>query len=191
MAAEMAERIGARVRARREELGLTQAEVARRMPGTTTSDQLSRWERGKHQPQNLDSLAEALEVDVSYFYAPAPASTETPDLFPPMETPDRLARLERQLGEFKSEVLDELAGVREELRKAFNGRTEQGADIIDRLDALEESVNRQAERQTTRAIAAAVEKIGSEFAARQAAEDGQAEPTPKARTTQRRRSRTA
>jgi transcriptional regulator with XRE-family HTH domain len=81
MAVEIAERIGARMRERREELGLTQAEVARRIEGKTTSDQVSRWERGKHQPNDLGPIARVLEVDVSYFYAPRPETDETPDLF--------------------------------------------------------------------------------------------------------------
>jgi transcriptional regulator with XRE-family HTH domain len=97
MAVEMAERVGARMRERREELGLTQAKVAEKIDGVTP-DQISRWERGKHMPRDLKPVADALEVTESYFYAPAPDKTETPDLLG-KDSESQLDRVERQIAE--------------------------------------------------------------------------------------------
>lgn len=107
--AEMAERVGARMRQRREELRLTQAELALRIEGKTTGDQVSRWERGKHQPNDLGPIARALEVDVAYFYVPPAAANgnndngdagPTPDPFnAPDALTERLDRIERRLNE--------------------------------------------------------------------------------------------
>jgi transcriptional regulator with XRE-family HTH domain len=122
MAAEMAERIGQRMQARRAELGLTQAEVATRIEGKTTSDQVSRWERGRHQPQNLAPIAKALEVDASYFYAPEPNKTVTPDLLDGALAGD--GSIQEQLAEMgkaidkQADALVTQAGVLEELRDA-------------------------------------------------------------------------
>lgn len=74
MAAEHVERMGRRGAARREELGLTQAEVAARIPGKTDGNQVSKWERGAHKPndQNLEQWARALDWEVSAFLADEP-----------------------------------------------------------------------------------------------------------------------
>lgn len=101
MAAEYVARIGERIRTRREELGLTQEEVARRLPGKVTGQRVSLWERGEHQPRadSLEAVAKALDVPVTYFLAAAPDKTETPDLVatmgPPRSSEDRLEAVER------------------------------------------------------------------------------------------------
>lgn len=81
VAAEYLERLGERIRERREELRLTREEVARAMPGKTSGNQVYRWEKGLHQPgpENLQALAGVLRVEVSYFLVAAPAAG-TPDL---------------------------------------------------------------------------------------------------------------
>jgi transcriptional regulator with XRE-family HTH domain len=105
MAAEYVARIGERIRTRREELGLTQEEVARRLPGKVTGQRVSLWERGEHQPRadSLEALAKALDVSVSYFLAAQPDKTQTPDLVGTMSnersnggyiSEDRMRRLE-------------------------------------------------------------------------------------------------
>jgi len=121
MAAEMAERVGARMRERREELGLTQAQVALRIAGKATSDQVSRWERGRHQPQDLAPIAQALEVDPSYFIVPAPDKTSTPDLSKPLDTDqarlvallesvEGLLKKQNQLLDRQSRILEKIEG---------------------------------------------------------------------------------
>lgn len=83
MAAEYLQRMGARMAQRRRELGLTQEEVARQLPGTIAGGQVSKWERGLHRPKDdvLEAVARVLDVDVSYFLAaPAEKRNGTPDL---------------------------------------------------------------------------------------------------------------
>ncbi|MDE2103204.1 MAG: helix-turn-helix transcriptional regulator [Patescibacteria group bacterium] len=73
VAAEFLERMGDRLRERREEMGLSRGEVARRMSGKVNENQIYRWENGKHQPNpdTLEELARVLEREVSYFMTPA------------------------------------------------------------------------------------------------------------------------
>lgn len=65
--------IAAKAILRRGELGLSQAQVARRM-GTTKSA-VSRIESGRHRTSllTLEKLAEALEMDLAINFAPKPA----------------------------------------------------------------------------------------------------------------------
>src|SRR4051812_45219376 len=74
MAVEYLERMGARMRERREELGLSRDLVAREMGGLTTGNQIYRWETGRHQagPEALERLAGVLKVDVAYFMGDGP-----------------------------------------------------------------------------------------------------------------------
>jgi transcriptional regulator with XRE-family HTH domain len=91
MAAEHVERIGARIRQRREELGLSRDAVARQMSGTTNGNAVYRWEKGKHEPrpEALEDLARVLDVSVAYFYVDQPdKSAGTPDLMRQFETND-------------------------------------------------------------------------------------------------------
>lgn len=82
VAAEFVERLGARMREQRETLGLSMAEVARRMPGKVSENQVYRWELGKHQPKpdTLEALAKVLGTTVATLMAPTPDKTVTPDL---------------------------------------------------------------------------------------------------------------
>lgn len=74
MAATFRERVGERIRDARKAKGMTQAQVARLLPGTTHPTEVSRWERGKTLPQTptLEALAKALDRDPSYFLVPGP-----------------------------------------------------------------------------------------------------------------------
>jgi len=63
--AEEAELIGRRMAERRIELGLTQREVAERMPGSTQGSDVSRWARGKHSPEPMPQIAEALATTIA------------------------------------------------------------------------------------------------------------------------------
>lgn len=83
MAAAYLERMGERIRARREELGLSRADVARLMPGKTNENAVYRWEKGLHRPNDdtLEALAEVLKTTVGQLLADEPDKSLTPDLF--------------------------------------------------------------------------------------------------------------
>jgi transcriptional regulator with XRE-family HTH domain len=74
MAAEYLERQGRRIRERRDELGLSRDEVARRMGGKENGNSIYRWEKGRHEPSPdaRERLATALGVDVAYFFSDDP-----------------------------------------------------------------------------------------------------------------------
>jgi transcriptional regulator with XRE-family HTH domain len=101
MASERARQIGERIKARREQLQLTQEELARKTEAPAiTGNVISRWERGSNRPSqpNLEALANALEVAEGYLTfgnerpAPVPAAVDGQLL-------DRLAGIEARLGE--------------------------------------------------------------------------------------------
>lgn len=98
MAIDMAERIGNRLRARREELGLSRPRLAKMLPGSVDANQIYKWEKGLHRPQDdtLQALAEVLEVDVSYFHMAEPEAG-TPDLMGALSDGSQLDRVEAKL----------------------------------------------------------------------------------------------
>lgn len=106
VAAEFVERLGARMRERREALDLSMAEVARRMPGKVSENQVYRWELGKHQPKpdTLEALAKVLETSVAALMAPAPTADETPDLSDGVSVEDRLTAIEDALKRLQFEI---------------------------------------------------------------------------------------
>jgi transcriptional regulator with XRE-family HTH domain len=122
VATEMSARIGERIRERREELGMrTQRELADLIPSDTVTNQtVSNWERGVNQPspRYLRELAEALQVDVSYFLQlrDKPAKGKTPDPFDG-SIQEQLAEMGKAI-EKQAEALVTQAGVLEELRDA-------------------------------------------------------------------------
>lgn len=65
--AEEAELIGGRIRELRKARGWTQRELAERMKGHAEGKDISRWENGKHVPEqpNLKALADALETTIA------------------------------------------------------------------------------------------------------------------------------
>lgn len=99
VAAEFLERMGRRMRERREELGYSRAEVARRMPGKTNENQVYRWEKGLHSPNvdTLEALAKVLDCEVAYFMTEPPDKTETPNLFAVNGDGDRLIEIDKKL----------------------------------------------------------------------------------------------
>lgn len=118
VAAEYLERMGQRIRERREELGLSRADVARAMPGKTNENAIYRWEKGAHRPQDdaLEALAGVLGVeDWTYFIATEPDKSATPDMFQPAfpiealegALAEVLAEIKAQLAE-QTQVLDEI-----------------------------------------------------------------------------------
>lgn len=79
--AEEAEAIGARIRERREELKLSQRELAEKMDGRTESKDVSRWENGKVLPRSttLSVIAEALGTSVVDLRAGPMADRKEPE----------------------------------------------------------------------------------------------------------------
>lgn len=61
---EFRKRVGGRIRDRRVALGMSQGQLARKLPGTVEGSQVSRWERGESFPTyaNVIALARALGV---------------------------------------------------------------------------------------------------------------------------------
>lgn len=107
VAKAQAQKIGRRIRERRDELELTQKELAARMTASPGADaqQVSNWERGIHKPSddNLEILAEALETDMADLVS-GPLSErkpkgDTPDLAAALngDRPPELAKLQEQL----------------------------------------------------------------------------------------------
>lgn len=69
MASERNQAIGERLKRRREELGLTQEELAQQISSiTVTGNVLSRWERGRNRPSSvyLEELAQIMGVSTGY-----------------------------------------------------------------------------------------------------------------------------
>lgn len=82
--AEHVERMGRRIKERRLELGLKQIELARQISDSVDSSQISRWERGKHDPSSdhKEALAAALDTTVGDLMAGPEAERETTDETP-------------------------------------------------------------------------------------------------------------
>lgn len=123
MAADFLEALGRRIERRREELHLSRAEIARRMPGKVNENQVYRWERGKHlpKPDTLEALADVLGVSVAELMAPEPDKTSTPDPF--AATGPTTGRLEERL-----------AAIEEQLRLLRSHNEARHAEVISRID---------------------------------------------------------
>jgi len=115
MAEEHVIAIGARLRARREELHLSQGAVARQLPGTVDGNQVSRWERGVHKPsdETLEHLAKALETEVATFYVDPPPERAAPDLMGTLNGNggDPVPALQAQLTRIETMLADLLSRV--------------------------------------------------------------------------------
>lgn len=102
---EFKERVGRRIADARDAKGWTQVQLARHMPSSVDGATISRWEKGKVMPTvHLDALAEALDVDPSYFMAPEPEPA-TPDLIGALATDSPQQQLDR-IESMLREVLD-------------------------------------------------------------------------------------
>lgn len=106
MASEQAAKIGARLRARREELGLTRRHLAHQMDGLATENDLYRWESGKHRPQDdtLSAIAKALGRDYAWAMGLSTERAETPDLFAVPQDATQLDRIEAKLNAIYSVI---------------------------------------------------------------------------------------
>lgn len=148
MAAEYLERMGARIRERRLELGLSRSDVARDMPGKTNENAIYRWEKGLHRPQDdaLEALATVLKVaGPEYFLVEEAADTgAAPDLLGalvPKDARDRLElaavlqRLEERVEELHAKV-DELA------ERLVDPAFGTGTFLLDAMRALSPNLGR-------------------------------------------------
>ena len=106
VAAEFLERMGQRIRERRDELGYSRSDVARLMPGKTNENAVYRWEKGQHQPNpdTLQALAKALGCDVAYFMSEPPEKMNAPDLFAVNGDGDRLEQIVATLAEIQDQL---------------------------------------------------------------------------------------
>lgn len=138
MASERGRKIGARMRERREELGLSQSAVADEFPGASvTKDYISRWELGKVTVSDdyLEQAAEALRTTVADLVAGPVAEREqaTPDVLGALEgdVPAALARIEKKL----DEALKRPALTAEQARDYLNELMWQAAQAAPEPDA--------------------------------------------------------
>ena len=142
MALEHIEKRAGRIRARREELGLTQEDVADRMqdiyreknpearPDRTRGQMVSDWERAENEPspRKLELLAEALQTTVAELSVDAPdKSGPTPDPFSQNGSSTesgtvaalmtRIDELESAADSRHSELMSKLSEVSDELER--------------------------------------------------------------------------
>lgn len=135
MAAEYKARVGARIREAREARGWTQTQLARELPGTVDGASVSRWETGKvmPQPDTLDALATALEVDVSYFLVEKPRRP----------VPDLMAELGGSQAEGLGERLDRILALLEYLASE-DARRRLAEEIVSELEDVAEACDLRA-----------------------------------------------
>jgi transcriptional regulator with XRE-family HTH domain len=131
MAKAQAARIGKRIRERRDELDLTQRELADLMtaaPGVG-SQEVSNWERGLHRPNdtNLELLAEALQTTEADLVA-GPHSERQPA----GDTPDVIGSLNG----------NSAPGDTDELRAQLDRIEENQQNLIAIIEAQAESTSR-------------------------------------------------
>lgn len=126
MASQHAERIGGRIRARREEMGLKQRQLADLIPSDAVDNQrISDWERGVNMPsaRYMEMLADALQRPIAWFHEEAGEPQDTPDLMGALAgTPGQLDRIEAKIDALtklvaQAELERELAAVDERKRK--------------------------------------------------------------------------
>jgi transcriptional regulator with XRE-family HTH domain len=142
--AEQAERVGGRISELRQERGWSKAEMARRMEGLTSGNDVSRWEKGQHLPRSdtLEAIASLLDTTVADLYAGPAAERDdrgaTPDLLSTLngDPTERLARIEEVLERMEArqvEALAIVAGIQHDLqarpqrrRRPADGEAESG-----------------------------------------------------------------
>lgn len=110
--AEQAERVGGRISELRQERGWSKAEMARRMEGLTSGNDVSRWEKGQHLPRSdtLEAIASLLDTTVADLYAGPIAQRESAG-----PTPDLLGALD-------GDTAEQLAAIRADLKELLEGQ---------------------------------------------------------------------
>jgi transcriptional regulator with XRE-family HTH domain len=131
MVAEHTALVGRRIAEAREEAGLTQAELAAKIPGKAGSDQVSKWERGIHRPgdDTLAQIGKATGKPLAWFHtSPADKSNGTPALMETLEPDDDQSQLDR-IEAMLAELLRRVPPTTEELLDA----AKTGASTAERL----------------------------------------------------------
>jgi transcriptional regulator with XRE-family HTH domain len=137
MVSDHAERIGARIRERREELGLTRRDLIRQIDGIISDNDLYRWETGKHRPRDdtLTVIAEALGRD--YAWAVGMPSGQPDEA---LAAPGQLDRIAAKL----DETAERFAAFEEESRRRY-------VALAGLLDIVVRAVARFTDDEPTRA----------------------------------------
>jgi transcriptional regulator with XRE-family HTH domain len=137
MAAEHVRALGERIRVRREELGMTQDEVARQMKGTVDGQRISKWERGENRPrdESLEDLARVLQTTIAGLLMPELDKTETPDLSKLALPADALTSRFDALEERVTAQLAEHARKVEALLRDQDALLERQSEILQRIEA--------------------------------------------------------
>jgi transcriptional regulator with XRE-family HTH domain len=111
--AEQTNLIGRRIAQARTEAGLTQAELAAKVPGKSDGTQMSKWERGVHRPgdDTLEHIAGVLKKEVSWFLVSESDKSATPNLMGNFDKSEKtqLDFIEDELATIKA-LVERLAG---------------------------------------------------------------------------------
>ena len=148
MASHYKVELGQAIRGRREELGLTQKDLAE-LTHYTEAQTVSRWERGENLPSDLETVASALQWTLADLVAGIqPADRRTARRFGQAPEPSRsqLDRIEQQLSEIHDLLLgDGAASVEEVLDGLADRLLQAGGSLPPRAAAPQHS--RQASRR--------------------------------------------
>lgn len=125
MASEQAAQIGARLRERREELGLTRRQLSRRMEGLATENDLYRWESGLHKPQDDTLAAIATALDRDYAWAVG---------ISPNGGPPQLSEVLGGEEPGAAQIADRLSQLEEQVRLLRVETAARDAEVLRRLD---------------------------------------------------------
>lgn len=119
MAAEHVQALGERIRLRREELGMTQDEVARAMQGSVDGQRISKWERGENRPrdESLEDLARVLKTTPAALLIPLTEKGATPDLSSPAQDDDSVMRRVEDLLKQQNELLARQSDILDRIEK--------------------------------------------------------------------------
>jgi transcriptional regulator with XRE-family HTH domain len=187
MAGEMAERIGARIRGRRLQLGMKQRELADMLGSDAIDNQrISDWERGVNRPSDryMEKLAAALQRDVSWFFRESQEDAETPTPFAGSDTAHSLDETLREIREQNTIILD-----------AIHHSAEQGQrqrdEIIAGIETLLEALEGRVEESVTGVehLQNAFDRVLEALDAPDSTADSEQSSPPKPETARRARSR--
>ena len=137
--AREAENIGGRIKELRDELGLTQRELADALPGKTEGKDVSRWENGKHRPgpDTLGHIADVLDTTVADLHA-GPLVTRKPN----GPTPDPFAN--------RTQAASAVDRIEADVQSLLHGQAELAARMLMVERLLEDQRKQQRPAARTR-----------------------------------------
>lgn len=174
VAAEYVESLGRGLRFRREELGLSRSEVARKLPGKTNENAIYRWEGGQHKPNDstLEALATVLEVghwtrfmDLDPHRVDSQPA-ETPSPFPAQETSpgDLRGRLDA-IEQAQHRIIDNQERIFGMFEAAKQVRDDNDQTIAERLNELQatiaKAISQSAAKETGKIVDGIVAKVAA------------------------------